>query len=121
MIPTDDDGDPIEYIYRWLVDGVEDPGLTTAVVDSLETNNLETWTCEVTPTDGIEEGPLHRTDTVSVSDGSAPPPPDVNPPSAHRNKDAARPHGLLRGALRAQLLLLGHNGRDLERDRHLHQ
>ena len=87
VIPTDDDGDTIEYIYRWLVDGVEDPGLTGPVVDSLETRNLETWTCEVTPTDGIDEGPSFS-DSVSVSDGSAPPPPDLNPPSAHRNKDA---------------------------------
>ena len=60
VIPTDDDGDPIEYTYRWLVDGVEDPGLTGPVVDSLETSNLETWTCEVTPTDGMRRVPRSR-------------------------------------------------------------
>ncbi len=87
VIPSDDDGDPISYTYTWYVDGVEDPGLTGPVVDSLETSNLETWTCEVTPFDGFEEG-ASFSDTVNVSDGTAPPPPDINPPAAHRNKDA---------------------------------
>jgi hypothetical protein len=87
VIPTDDDGDPITYVYAWFVDGVEEPGLVSPAVPSSATANLETWTCEVTPSDGLEEGTMFS-DTVTISDGTAPPPPDINSPSGHRNKDA---------------------------------
>jgi hypothetical protein len=85
--PVDDDGDSITFSYTWFVDGVEAPAWTSPAVSASATSNLETWTCEVTPTDGTDDG-LMFSDSVTISDGSAPPPPDINPLSAHRNKDA---------------------------------
>ena len=83
---SDDDGDSIEYRYQWFVGGVEAPGRTSALLSFLYTANGEIWQCEVTPYDGEDEGPS-ATDSVVVSDGVAPPPPEFNPLAAHRNKD----------------------------------
>jgi hypothetical protein len=83
---SDDDDDTITYLYRWLVDGVEAPGRTSSLLSFLHTSNGEIWQCEVTPFDGEDEGPS-ATDSVVVSDGTAPPPPEFDPLAAHRNKD----------------------------------
>ena len=69
----DDDGDPIEYTYRWLVDGVE-TRLTGPVVDNLETSNLEDVDVRSHP-HRWHRGGSSFSDSVSVSDGSAPPHP----------------------------------------------
>jgi len=83
---SDADGDSITYMYQWFLDGIMVPGMTTASVPALETSDSETWTCEVTPTDGVEDGATFS-DSTPVTDGSAPPPPEISTPSAHRNKD----------------------------------
>jgi hypothetical protein len=87
VTPDDDDGDSITYSYMWLADGIEVPGLTTAFVESIETSNLETWTCQVTPDDGIDSGSMFS-DSVAIADGTSPPPPIIDGPAAHRNKEA---------------------------------
>ena len=83
---SDADGDPISYRYEWSKGGVLVSSLTDSTVLPLETSDGDIWTCEVFPTDGTDEGPGFS-DSVSVTDGSAPPAPEINPPSAHRNKD----------------------------------
>ncbi|MEC8194628.1 MAG: Ig-like domain-containing protein [Myxococcota bacterium] len=85
---ADADGDPIEYRYVWSLGGSEMPGLTASSVPPLETSDGDVWTCEVIPSDGTDEGPGF-TASVAVTDGTAPPPPDINPLTAHRNKDFA--------------------------------
>jgi len=83
---SDSDDDPITYRYVWLLDGAEMPGLTSSSVPPLETADGDIWTCDVYPSDGTDEGPAFSA-SVAVTDGSAPPPPVITPPSAHRNKD----------------------------------
>ena len=87
----DDDEDPIEYVFRWYVDGSEVPELAVysdgpATVSAIETENLETWRCEVTPNDGTDDG-TSFSDSVTISDESAPDAPFLETPSAHRNND----------------------------------
>jgi hypothetical protein len=83
---SDADGDAISYSFVWLRDGTEMPGLTTAFVTSSELADGETWTCEVTPSDDVEDGASFSV-SIGVTDGSAPPPPLIDTPAAHRNKD----------------------------------
>ena len=59
---TDADGDPITYDFAWDVDGEShtDTETTTEAGDTVPSDALgsdETWTCEVTPDDGDEDGP----------------------------------------------------------------
>lgn len=53
---TDPDGDTIRYRYAWFVRGVES-SVTTATLPETETAIGDTWTCQVTPSDGALEGP----------------------------------------------------------------
>ncbi len=64
----DPDGDTVEYLYDWWVDGAQlgvivatDP----ASVPAAQTREDEEWECIVTPTDSVEEGPS-ASDTVTV-------------------------------------------------------
>ncbi len=51
----DADGDSTSYRFEWLREG-EASGVGIPVLDSSHTAPGETWTCEVTPSDGIEDG-----------------------------------------------------------------
>ena len=58
---TDADGDTVSYTFDWDVDGESytDTGTTTHDGDTVPLDALgsdETWTCEVTPDDGGDEG-----------------------------------------------------------------
>ncbi|MCP3979247.1 MAG: fibronectin type III domain-containing protein [bacterium] len=72
---TDPDGDPVSYIYAWTQDGSPRLDLTTGIVPAVETTRDETWVCEVTPTDGEDDGPSDS-DTVVIA--NAPPTPPGN-------------------------------------------
>lgn len=52
---VDPDGDTVSYRYAWTVDGVS-AGVTEATVASSLTEGGQTWTCTVTPTDGMLDG-----------------------------------------------------------------
>ena len=89
---TDDDGDSITYTFDWDVDGTpfEDTDTSTEDGDSVPSYALgdeEMWTCEVTPTDGDDDGysgsathlieptcerstQFHWIDNVALDDGS---------------------------------------------------
>lgn len=83
---SDADEDELVYSFSWFRDGTAMPGLTTPFVTASELGDGETWTCEVTPYDGIDEGPPFSA-SIGVTDGSSPPPPLIDTPAAHRNKD----------------------------------
>ncbi|MFO7946329.1 MAG: FlgD immunoglobulin-like domain containing protein [Armatimonadota bacterium] len=56
---TDPDGDTVEYSYKWYRDGryLSEYNDETTVPAS-ETSEGETWRCEVTPSDGEDDGPV---------------------------------------------------------------
>jgi hypothetical protein len=58
---TDPDGDSVTYAFDWDVDGADftDPGTTVLENDTVPEDSVETdatWTCDVTPDDGDDEG-----------------------------------------------------------------
>jgi len=70
---TDADGDAIAYDFAWDVDGAAFTGaistyLTGDTVSSADYTHDQTWTCTVTPNDGIEDGPsASESVTIAVS------------------------------------------------------
>ena len=70
---TDPDGDPITYTYVWDEDGTiiqsnSKPGLTDTL-DSSKTSDGSTYTCTVTPNDGIDDGPSDSDSVTLLSGG----------------------------------------------------
>ena len=55
---TDPDNDNIVYRYQWYKNGIIQPDLKAGDVHYSKTAKGETWRCEVTPSDGIIDGPL---------------------------------------------------------------
>jgi hypothetical protein len=69
---TDDDGDAIGYTFDWDVDGTPytDTDTTTEDGDTVPGDALgdgETWTCEVTPNDGYDDGDYASAEYVTES------------------------------------------------------
>lgn len=52
---VDPDGDVVAYAASWLVDS-DDAGITRSVVDATETAIDQTWTCQLTASDGTDAG-----------------------------------------------------------------
>ena len=81
---TDEDGDPIDYIITWTVDGIDypdgdtamgwqGPGTTTHIDDTIPSVDMmagDVWVCTVTPTDGTDDGPS-STSSATVSPSSS--------------------------------------------------
>ena len=72
---TDADGDAISYSFAWDVDGEDYTDATTTTetgdtVDADDVGYLETWTCEVTASDGDDDSDIgsgaYTTDAASV-------------------------------------------------------
>lgn len=62
---TDVDGDPIEYLVEWQVDGETVDGVDTLTLEHIFTRRGESWTAVVTAFDGIAAGgSTSRTVTV---------------------------------------------------------
>ena len=55
---VDPDGDTVSYSYVWYKDGVLQPDLTESIVASNHTSRGEVWRVEVTPSDGMDTGPI---------------------------------------------------------------
>ncbi len=53
----DENGDPLTYRYRWLLDGAEQAELTDSVVSAALTAKGQRWEVQVWASDGKEEGP----------------------------------------------------------------
>jgi len=72
---TDADDDPISYVARWTVDGVDHPGATRTVlpgdtISHADTAEGEVWTCSLTPSDGTDDGPAGTASVTIGDDGS---------------------------------------------------
>ncbi len=65
---TDVDGDTITYTYQWYRDGEALEGVSWSGIGSWRTTAGQRWTCVVTSSDGVEDGP---TATASVAIGLA--------------------------------------------------
>ncbi len=66
---TDPDGDTVSYSYAWLRDGVATAETTASISRSLTTRG-QTWTVEVTPSDGTVDG---DSASASITIGNTPP------------------------------------------------
>ncbi len=84
---TDPDGDTVTYTYNWYKNGVI-TGETSNVITSSLTSDGETWECVVTPNDGEDDGDP-GSDTVSITDFTAPDDPILDDLSPYRNDDYA--------------------------------
>ncbi|RKY36091.1 MAG: hypothetical protein DRP73_03945, partial [Candidatus Omnitrophota bacterium] len=68
----DPDGDTVQYIYHWTSTGGDDithgpRPETQDTIDASQTSPSEVWTCEVTPTDGEDNGiPKTSENTVTI-------------------------------------------------------
>lgn len=67
----DADGDPVEFRYRWVINGVEDSFLSEATLPAERNRRGDRIEVLVTPFDGREEGPVFKGAVNSVA-GSAP-------------------------------------------------
>lgn len=81
---TDNDLDTITYTYAWYLDGSLYSGLTSDTVSYSYTEHGDTWQCIVTPFDGEDTG-TSASDSVSVTDRSAPDQPLISAIEALRN------------------------------------
>jgi hypothetical protein len=81
---TDLDGDAITYTYAWSVDGVP-TGLSSTSVAASYTSDGERWTCSVTASDGTSTSAA-GSDSVLVSDYTAPDPPVLAAPDPYRDQ-----------------------------------
>lgn len=82
---TDADGDPISYTYVWTNNGSA-TAFTSDTVPIGNTAEGETWACTVTPSDGTTSG-SSGSDSVLVSDYSAPNAPVLSSIEPYRNED----------------------------------
>lgn len=67
---TDPDGDSVIYRYQWYKNGVAQSDLKSRDVHFSKTAKGEVWKCEVTPSDGIVDGPSK---SVEVKIGNSAP------------------------------------------------
>ena len=77
LTPSEDaDDDEISYSYAWYKDGVLQAGLVSGSVSHTATRKGEEWRCEVTPSDGMENGP---SGSAAVTIGNTPPTANAGP------------------------------------------
>ncbi len=81
----DDDGDPVTYTYEWYQNGTL-TAITSNVVTAGTAAHGDTWECVVTPNDGEDDGPSDS-DSVVLTDVTAPDAPVIDTPHGHRNED----------------------------------
>ncbi len=69
---SDPDGDRIQYRYRWLRNGVPQTFAPSSTeVPSRLVRPEDLWRCEVTPTDGKDDGPVAASDDILVGGETA--------------------------------------------------
>ena len=62
---TDGDGQTVSYAYNWLKNNVAQ-GVSSSILSNALTNRGEIWTVQVTPNDGITDGP-YTEQSVTIS------------------------------------------------------
>ena len=82
---TDDDGDSISFSYAWVENGGS-TSYTSASVASTATEHNDIWECQVTPNDGEDDG-TYGSDTVTITDVTAPDAPVITSIDAYRNDE----------------------------------
>jgi hypothetical protein len=94
----DADGDTVTYTATWFADGVAySTGLTTTTwpndtVPSTYTHLADNWQCVMTPNDGTDDGSA-GSDTVTVTDQTAPGAPTIDTPLTYVNFDTIEQSG----------------------------
>ncbi len=68
---TDPNGDALTYRYAWAVNGA-DAGISGATVGAALTSGGDTWTCTVTPNDGVLDG-APTSVSVNIAQGNRAP------------------------------------------------
>jgi hypothetical protein len=63
---TDADGDAVSYSFEWF-DGGSSSGHTSAVLSSAYTSKGDSWTVQVTPSDGISSGPFGEATVIVLN------------------------------------------------------
>lgn len=87
IVSVDADSDNIAYYYSWTVNGVP-TGISSASVSASVTNIDETWVCSVSATDGTSTSAA-GSDSVLVSDYTAPDAPVLDSLAGYRNEPSA--------------------------------
>jgi formylglycine-generating enzyme required for sulfatase activity len=64
---TDPDGDALSYSFAWLVGGVASSASTGATLPASATTTGETWTVEVSATDGMATSPLGTASVIILN------------------------------------------------------
>ena len=74
---TDPNGDALTYRYAWAVNGA-DAGISGATVGAALTSGGDTWTCTVTPNDGVLDGAPTSVSVTIAQGNRAPSAPGVS-------------------------------------------
>ncbi len=82
---TDDDGDSISFSYAWVQNG-STTSYTSASVSDTATAHNDIWECLITPSDGEDDG-TYGSDTVTVTDVTAPDAPVISSIDEYRNDE----------------------------------
>lgn len=69
---VDPEGDPLNYVYTWYVDGILSAASTTATLPMTATAHGEVWSVEVAATDGMATGPLGSASVTIVNSDPLP-------------------------------------------------
>ncbi len=74
---TDPNGDTVTYRYAWKVNG-GDAGISGQTVSAAQTSGGESWTCTVTPSDGVLDGTASSASVTIEQGNRAPSAPTVS-------------------------------------------
>lgn len=74
---TDPNGDTVTYRYAWKVNG-GDAGISGQTVSAAQTSGGESWTCTVTPNDGVLDGTPASVSVTIAQGNRAPSAPTVS-------------------------------------------
>ena len=74
---TDPNGDTVTYRYAWKVNG-GDAGISGQTVSAAQTSGGESWTCTVTPNDGVLDGTAASASVTIAQGNRAPSAPTVS-------------------------------------------
>lgn len=85
-LSTDADEDPITYDVVWFSTDGDGP-IGGVSLPFANTSLGQGWWCEVTPNDGLEDGPTAVSATRFIEDLEAPPAPTIEPIYEYRNED----------------------------------
>jgi hypothetical protein len=65
-VAEDQDGDPVEFRYQWLINGEADPFLTEAKLPGDRVVKGDRIQVRITPYDGLNEGPAYQSYVMPI-------------------------------------------------------